>query len=669
MTSHLEKLINKVNILKNYFDKNSQKLLGLFILIYITIFSIFCLFKFFSFNYIGLDLAIFNQVFYNSSQGNLFALTIHPHLYLGDHFALIIPLLLPFYLIYKSPVSLLILQTVILALGAWPLYYLARLKFKPGLSLFISAFYLTNLFVHNINSYEFHILPFAIPLLFLLFYFYQKNRFKSFLSLFLIILLIREDLALVIFMFGILSAIEKRKWPWILFPALFSSLWFIFALKMTGLISGYGHYKFVLYYGWLGNNIKEIILAIINHPYLVLKHIFSWPNISFLIGLFLPFAFLPLLKPKYLLPAFLIIMQILFLTAAGALALEIHYTALILPFLFIALIYALDRIFNHETKNKLLKSCQNNKAVFLIILFLIGVYSSLTVGPAYYLLRDIFNYPKIKEEISLRNYYLKQIPADTSVATGFHFIPQLSSRKKIYSLHYQYLGKKQYSDIPYHIPETTQYLLFDLNDFLYYQFLYRETDENNIKGAERIRELISKNYGLINYIDKFLLYKKNEANKIAPPYKKIKVLPDDIKNIDKNFGPIALKGIKSQNIKFLKLNNHQYKILPVTLYWQSLQPTKVDYQIKLIFENNKGTYEKNYPLSAFYPTHDWQLGEKIAVNYYFLVPEKLKSGKYKIKISVYQPKGKMGLNKSKIFQPYLKKVENLGKIEILEVNL
>ena len=112
--------------LKKVLDKHTTAILLISILLYTIFFSLLCLFKYFNFYYDLLDLAIINQVFFNSASGDFFASSIHPTSYLGDHFAPILFLILPVYFIFKSPITLLFIQTIIIALSAWPLYLIAK---------------------------------------------------------------------------------------------------------------------------------------------------------------------------------------------------------------------------------------------------------------------------------------------------------------------------------------------------------------------------------------------------------------------------------------------------------------------------------------------------------------------------------------------------------------
>ena len=132
--------------------KHSNKILWVSIIIYILLFSFLSLKKYYAFGYNAFDLAIFNQVFFNTAEGRWFDMTINLNSYLADHFTPIIFLLLPIYKLIPRPETLLILQTVILALSAWPLYKISEYISKDSLiSLVVAILWLVNPFIHNVN--------------------------------------------------------------------------------------------------------------------------------------------------------------------------------------------------------------------------------------------------------------------------------------------------------------------------------------------------------------------------------------------------------------------------------------------------------------------------------------------------------------------------------------
>ena len=113
---------SKASSLSRFFSKWLWITIG----IYVITFGFISLWKYFNFAYNALDLAIINNVFYQTSLGQLFGSSIHPPSYLGDHFTPVIFLLIIPYLVFAAPPILLILQTFILSLTAWPIYLMAK---------------------------------------------------------------------------------------------------------------------------------------------------------------------------------------------------------------------------------------------------------------------------------------------------------------------------------------------------------------------------------------------------------------------------------------------------------------------------------------------------------------------------------------------------------------
>ena len=147
----------------NFLNKKAWVILLIACILFTIIFVSICAWKYQNFLYDGLDLAIYNQVFFNSSNGDLFDFTIHPHSYLGDHFEIFIIFILPFYFLFKSSITLLVLQVLFLALCAWPLGLIAKNIFKQNWAILLGGiWFLVSPFVQNITTFEFHLLPFAL---------------------------------------------------------------------------------------------------------------------------------------------------------------------------------------------------------------------------------------------------------------------------------------------------------------------------------------------------------------------------------------------------------------------------------------------------------------------------------------------------------------------------
>jgi len=655
--------------LNNYIKRRSFLLLLIFIIIYILTFITLCLVKYKTFAYNGIDLAIYNQVFYNSSLGDLFRFTIHPHLYLGDHFEPFILILLPFYFILRSPVILLILQTVSIGLCAWPIYLITKNKLGVSLALLFSLIFLLNPFIQNANIFEFHILPFAILFLLFTFYFYQKNIFLLFFIFSFLSLLIREDVSLIILMFGILSLFDKRSIKWIFTPIVLGGIWLIISYQLISFFNPDNNYKFLAYYSWLGSTPNEMIKNIVAHPLLIIQHLFTLQNLILILAFLIPFAFLPIFALGYLIPAFLVALQ-LFLSGFGDLIFKTHYHSLITPFLFIASIYG----FHYLTKSNKISGLKNyilkQKTIFIIFFVISIIYSSLTLGPFLPMLAKIWSYPAQLDENQLKHEFSAEVSQNIPVAAGFQFLPTLSSRTHLYSLHYAFLGKKQYSPEDYNLPEDTQEMLFDFNDFIIYQIQSQNIkiyEEQYSTGDERIRDIIKNgNFGLAKIVDNYALFEKDVSNDVRL-YEISQTIDPRIEEFNKDLdGKILFIGWRKLPVdeSVNQIGDSNYQILPISFSWQALTQLNENYQLlfELADKNGNIVYRKLYPIAyGLYPTSRWSTDDIVNTNYWFLIPQPLNITDYNPQFSLVTLNGYMSLDSTGSVVMKLKAVDILDE--------
>jgi uncharacterized membrane protein len=117
--------------------------LWVLVVLYAVTFSAMSIHRHAVFETHGYDLGNADQTVYNTLHGCLFCFTNMDGIEMDGlesrlalHFE---PILLPVsltYLLYSSPVTLLVLQTVVLALGAWPAFLLARESLRRRLPAF-----------------------------------------------------------------------------------------------------------------------------------------------------------------------------------------------------------------------------------------------------------------------------------------------------------------------------------------------------------------------------------------------------------------------------------------------------------------------------------------------------------------------------------------------------
>jgi len=574
-----------------------NKLLFLLIIIYIVLVFGICIFKYFTFEYNGLDLAIFNQVFYNSSLGKFFQFTIHPTSYLGDHFELLIFFLVPFYSIFKSPITLLLIQTLFFALSAIPLYLIAKKHLKPLPALLIILLYLFNPATLNINIFEFHMLALAPFFIFWTFYFYDQNKFWPYLVFSFLSLMVREDVAFVIFMFGLIALLDKKKLKWILTPLILASAYFFVALKIIAYFSSAEKYKFLIYYKWLGQSPLEIFINFFLKFPLVLKHVLTIANFEFGLGFLLIFLFIPLYRPKYLLLSLGMFMQLVLGPPGGELILKTHYGAIFLAAFSLAGIFSLAKI---SANQKFFKFWLKFNDVVVVIITVGFVYNFLLIGPLIPFIKSLF--ATDYEQVKLKKEFLLEIPRPASLAAPFDLIANLSSREKLYSVHYLFLGKEQYMMKTYPIPDDLEYILINFEDFSAYSALYETSlAEIYYQGDDNLRKLLAeRNFKLIKVKQNLALWQKNSSAPEISLYQIYEKNQPQIENLKNQ--------ILNSQIEFLGYNKKENV---TSLYFQALTKIEKNYFIQL--------NDNLYPLGfGLYPTSAWQPQEIIQLNFYDL---------------------------------------------------
>lgn len=571
------------------------KITRILVILYLLLVLAICFFKYFTFQYNGLDLAIFNQVFYNSAQGNLFHFTIHPTSYLGDHFSPVILLILPLYAIFKSPLTLIILQSLWLALAVIPLFLIAKKYLSPKLALAAMVLYLFNPATLNINIYEFH-LDTLIPLLiFTTFYFYDQSKFKLFLAFAGLSLLIKEDVSFIIFMFGVIAFLDKKSWRWILTPLLASTVYFFAALKIIAHFSAASNYKFLTYYDWLGNSWQEIALNFFLKFPTVILHLLNLGNVELMLGLLLVFLFIPLIKPRYLLLSLGMFVQLVLGPYGGSLVLKMQYGSVFLTAFTIATIFSLESL---PRDQKFLNFYSKYKDVFLLCLIVGFIYNFLVIGPLFYFGQNVL--ATDYREVKLKKEFSREIPAQSPVIATYDLLTPLSSRAKAYSLNYVFLGSQQYGAGPYPIPEDTEFLLINFDDLLLYHMQYAKDLPEYYEGDDNLRRLLAEhNFQLKKVKNNLALWQKDGTAIPFSLYQTAETIPPLQKELRKNLdGKIELLGLNKGEIM-------------TSLYFQPLTSLDKNYFLKI--------NDRIYPLGyGFYPTSEWRFGEIVQLNFFHL---------------------------------------------------
>lgn len=154
------------------------------------------------------DLGIFESLMANALDGRLFVDYRGPF----DHFSPAAYLYLPFWAIWRDARVLLVLQTVVLALAAWPLYLLAKETSKSVLyGALAGILYLLYPLVGAGNLYDFHAVALSPLFFFSMLLFMRRGQWKRYWVFVVLLLAVKEGEAVLVFGTGLCLLFTDRR--------------------------------------------------------------------------------------------------------------------------------------------------------------------------------------------------------------------------------------------------------------------------------------------------------------------------------------------------------------------------------------------------------------------------------------------------------------------------
>ena len=367
------------------------------------------------------DMAAHMQAIWNTYHGRFLHQTV---LYIGglNHFYPILSLFAPILGLTNHVYPLLFLYSLLLALGAVPVYLLARDQLgSRHWGLFLSISYLLYPGLHYLNLMDIKPIVLTVPLLLFSFYFWQTHKLQGFTACLLLTCLVTEQVAPVITMFAPLSWVRKRHMSWIFLPLLIGIATLVISIYVyVPLISG-APYKHIR-----------------DHRFFSHLYLFSWRSYKHLflfLGLAVPFLF------SSWEPFILAIPYLSFGTVAKSI--YSHYYFPLTAILFISLPFGIGRI---KKWKGLRAGCSSPGRLMIVVgIALLGFYS---LDP--FLIRPQYRYPMTPSDQTAW-LLIRRIPQEASVTCDCSLLPALSLRKRLHEFsREEYHGQKgNYLNVDY----------------------------------------------------------------------------------------------------------------------------------------------------------------------------------------------------------------------------
>lgn len=505
----------------------------------------------------GEDLGIMDQAIWNLLHGSMLHQTICNTLTDTNCYSLngitrfaihFEPMLFPIsllYLVWPDPRTLMILQVLVVASGAFPAFWLARLRLRNAWAgVPFALLYLLYPAQQYAVNFDFHAETLTIALLLFALYFLYIRKTFWFLVFVILCLACKEEIAGVVFMLGLWTLLLQGRWR--LGTGLIGLAigWTAMGLIVVHYSSPIGHSLLASRYAYLGDGPVQAAFNILTHPIWIIKeHVREPAHMHYLRDLLAPAGYLPLLAPWVLILASPTLALNLLSSTPNMYSGNFQYNAEIIPILTFSSIEAtvlmlwlvrwlMARLSQRAGAGVSVESekqrmelsrpparmhwpslsllVQISVLVLVLCYMLVRVFNSTVQYNVYSVMPYAHGFvrPQVTQHDKLATHFLKEIPANASVSAQTTLVPHLSERQYIYLF-------------PYAVNHA-DYIFLDAS-----AYTYPFKDYNAY--ASSVKSILQQgNYGIVDMDDSYLLLKHGyQQSDIVPAIKMIDNDADD----------------------------------------------------------------------------------------------------------------------------------------------
>lgn len=378
------------------------------------------------------DMGIFKQMYYSMVHDLSLTTTCERNRVLS-HFAVhcspIFYVLLPFYYLYPHAETLLVAQSLGIALGVLPLWGICRARKLGAIETIGFAF--TYLFCVELIApcfYPIHENAFLPPLLMLLFYAIERKRTLLIYFASALTLMVKEDAPVYIVCIGLFLLCQKdfgKKRLHGLALAVAAAVYFV---VVTTLIGKYG--EGVMTSRTYGNlmldhdaGFGELLKTVLLNPAYLISQILRESNLRFFLIVMVPLALMPFITKE--LSALLLIVPFLLMNLASGYVYAADYNYQYVFGTTTCLIYAALRnvcALQPRTRRRL-AGYMGVSTVYLSV----ALCSGMIVG-------KIEDYQRDGARLRQMDAVFASIPEDASVLCNTWYVPKLANRAEVYMM-------------------------------------------------------------------------------------------------------------------------------------------------------------------------------------------------------------------------------------------
>ena len=527
---------------------------------------------------------------------------------LTDHVEPIFALIAPVFWVWDDVRALLVLQSAAIALGAWPVYWLARRRLRSlasgswvevGAFLFVLA-YLLSPPLEAANLAEFHAVPLGVLPILLALWWAEQGRWGRFAVACLVTAAVKEEMALLSVLlggWGAWRAGRASSGRWIgIGVAAAAAAWFVvatFVIIPAHAATVYGDAASIYFqrYGELGDSVADIARSLLTRPGLVWAIVSEPARLRYLGGLLASVGGLALLGPEILLLAAPLLAANLLSAYPAQYSGEFHYSAPLVPYLTAAAIVGAERAARGLRR---LVGGRGRLALGAVLLWLLAWTLGYHRAEGWTPLGGEFRWPEVTAHARLAERFFAQIPAAAPVSATTALYPHLSHRERIYK---------------FPALADAEYVLLEVNG---------TTDMHPGDLRRRFDELIeSGRFCIVDAADGFVL--------LGPPGERCeRTLPEafySFARAGERRPSQAAEVTWGDAVRFLGydiIDDGKWQLTQVRTYWEALRPLPADFRPWPFFVAADGSVAEDMtqrPAVAllWLPPERWQPGEVVVI--------------------------------------------------------
>ena len=569
---------------------------------YAAFFSAFTIARHEAFDSGAFDLGFMDQAAWNTIRGDIMGVTIEPWqalTHLGYHFD---PILIPIsltYLIYPSPHSLLIVQSVALALGALPASWLARRRLGNNWAAIVfAAAYLLYPGLQAANVYDFHAFTLSAPLILFCFWFVETRRYWWLALSLVLTMATKENVPLTTAMLGVYMAGVRRTWLAGAITVVASIAWFLFATYVAiPYFNVEGQGWLWNRYGGMGGTPFQIVGFLLENPRRLLFPAPELNNLTYVVRLLLPLALLSLLDPFSLavgLPA--LATNVLTVYEPMHMLETYHYTSTLVGVIVASAIFGTERAgrWTGWVARRVGWSAERWRGAAITLCAAATLVCSLAYHyyRGYTPLSPAFQWPRVTAHHAVGREIAATLPPDAVVSAQSSVYPHVSGRDQIWM--FPYVGPAEYI----FLDVASQPNMVGLNE-----------------GSQAtLRETIDRpDFGWVVARAGYVLLRRGEPHR---------PLPDEFFDFARVADPRPMVPLTLTFGDSLRLIGFDYRTrrdanVDLDLYWQALRPLPDNYSLPIYLTDRQGhelgATGQPQPVEYWYGTSRWQVGETVRI--------------------------------------------------------